>query len=454
MIKRATRLLPVAAAALALMSATAAPAFADAITKVRGRVMDNHGKPMPKAAIYFEAVDIKKKVGPIRTNKNGVFVIATLDRTIAKKWRCYPEIPGYKVVKVSYELVNSEGREEAKDDYIPGSKQEFPELPFPLVGDAGRNVVDFVVAKDSEFVAAVQAERKAGEGGGSEATSGSPVVGAAPVTEAPPAGGAVAGGAQSLQQAKQLTDAGRHEEAIALYRAYLAKDPRGNPAVYYYLGKSLFESKDDAAAEQAFKEGLALKPDMKGAHFYLGNIYLRQAEDPTADTAAARAIEQFEIETQMTPDSDSVAYNLGLAYTRGGEEDKALAALERSVTLNPQRSEAYLKMASIYEHRKDMARAEEMYQKFSAADPANAAVSFYNIGVIAWNENRNKEAAQYFRKAVAIDPKYAPAHRELARTLMASQDFAGALKHFQEYLKLNPKAADAKEIQDSIALLK
>jgi tRNA isopentenyl-2-thiomethyl-A-37 hydroxylase MiaE len=37
---------------------------------------------------------------------------------------------------------------------------------------------------------------------------------------------------------------------------------------------------------------------------------------------------------------------------------------------------------------------------------------------------------------------------------MGSQDFAGALKHFQEYLKLNPKAPDAKEIQERIALLK
>jgi tetratricopeptide (TPR) repeat protein len=454
MMKRATRLLPTAAAALALLAATAAPAFADAITKARGRVVDIHGKPMAKVAIYFDAVDIKKKVGPVRTNKQGLY-FSLLDRTIAKKWRCYPDLPGYKVVKVVYDMVNSQGLEEVKGEYIPGSKQEFPELPFPLVGDAGRNVVDFVVAKDAEFVAAVQAERRQDEGGSAE-TAGSPVVGAAPVAETAPPAGAAGGGVQSLQQAKQLTDAGRHEEAIGLYRAYLAKDPKGNPAVYYYLGKSLFESKDDAAAEQAFKEGLVLKPDMKGAHFYLGNIYLRQADEPMADAAgaAARAIEEFEIETQLTPDSDSVAYNLGLAYTKAGQEDKALAALERAVTLNPQRSEAYLKMASIYEHRKDMARAEEMYQKFSAADPANAAVSFYNIGVIAWNENRNKEAAQYFRKAVEIDPKYAPAHRELARTLMASQDFAGALKHFQEYLKLNPKAADAKEIQDNIAVLK
>ena len=53
-----------------------------------------------------------------------------------------------------------------------------------------------------------------------------------------------------------------------------------------------------------------------------------------------------------------------------------------------------------------------------------------------------------------IDANYAQAHRELARALMAQGDFKGALVHFQEYLKLEPKAPDMKEIQDSIALLK
>jgi tetratricopeptide (TPR) repeat protein len=452
--RRTKSLLRALAAALAVASmAPGVARAAEAITKVRGRVVDINGKPMAKAAIWFDAVDIKKKVGPVRTNKDGVFIIATLDRTIAKTWRCYPDIPGYKVVKTSFEIVDSEAKELDKREVILGSKQEFPELPFPLVGDRGRNIVDFVVAKEADFIAAVNAERKKRETGEAEATAAGEAAPAAGTAGAPAA--APPGAGASLEQAKALTDAGRHEEAIAMYRAYLAKDPKGNPAVYYYLGKSLFESGDDAAAEEAFREGLAIKPDMKGAHFYLGNVYLRRSEDPTETaTAAAQAVEQFQQESQLTPDSDSVAYNLGLALLKAGREDEALASLERAATLNPQRSEAYLKMAAIHEHRKDMVKAEEMYQKFSAADPANAAVSLYNIGVIAWNENRTKDAVQYFRKAVQIDPKYALAHRELGNALMAAQDFAGALKHFQEYLKLNPKAADARDIEKNIALLK
>jgi tetratricopeptide (TPR) repeat protein len=423
----------------------------EAITKVRGTVTDNQGKPMPKVSVYFEASDIKKKVGPVKTNKDGRYIIATLDKSVAKKWKVYPDIPGYKVVKLVFEIFDSEGLEVEKGDHIPGSKQEFRDFQLVLVGDVGRNQIDFVVAKEADFLAAVQAERQKREAG----TAAAGQQPAQPAAAATPAAPAVSAGAESLRQAKQLADAGRHPEAVEAYRAFLAKDPTGNPAVYYYLGKSLYEMRDDPGAEAAFRKGLEIKPDMKGAHFFLGNLYLRQAEDPIeAEAAATRAVAEYQQEVKLSPDNDSVAYNLGLACIKAGQDDQALTALERAATLNPTKGEAYLKMATIYEKRKDHVRAQEMYQKFSAADPANAAVSLYNIGVIAWNENRAKDAVQYYRKAVELDPQYAVAHRELARALMSSQDFTGALKHFQEYLRISPKAPDAREIQDNIALLK
>ncbi|MGH9748659.1 MAG: tetratricopeptide repeat protein [Candidatus Polarisedimenticolia bacterium] len=451
--KRATRLLLAAAGTLALAAIQASPIFADAIVRVKGRVVDMTGKPMPKVSIWFEGVDIKKKVGPVRTNKDGNYIIATLDRSVAKKWHVYPELPGYKVVKIAFEIVDSERKERAKNDgYIVGTKQEFPVLEFAPVGDVGRNIVDFFVAKDAEYAAAVQAERSKREGG-TAATPGAAATGTA--TPVPAAPAAVAGGKDLLERAQGLVAAGKHAEAVEVFRQFVAKDPKGNPPVYYHLGKSLFLAGDDQAAEKAFLEGLALKPDMRGVHFYLGNLHLKRSEDPVEEQAeAARAAEEFGKELELTPDNDTVHYHLGLALLKAGRDDQALAAFEQAVLLNPQRSEAYLKMAAGYEKRKDTAKAEEMYQKFSAADPSRAAESLYNIGVIAWNENRTKDAVQYFGRAAQLDPQYALAHRELGYALMRQQDFKGALKHFQEYLRLNPKASDAKQIEESIALLR
>jgi len=446
-------------ALLAILAAGAVPAFAEGLTKVRGKVVDKDGKPMAKVPIYFEAVDIKKTVGPLRTNKEGEYLIATLDRTVAKKWRVIPKLEGYKVVKVTVELVDSSGNEFPKNENILGTKQEFPEIPLVLVGDEGRNVVDFVLARDADFVAAVQVEQRKRQTSQAGAAGGSPAGGppAAPAADtgapgAPASHDAAAPKispelAQMLQKAKSLADAGNHVPAIELYRSFLAKDPTGNPPAYYYLGKSLFETGDDAAATQAFSKGLELNKDMKGAHFYLGNIALR---DDNANAAAA----EYEKELTLSPDSDPVLYNLGQAYYAMGDPDRALAALDRAAVINPQKPEILMLQATIYEQRNDKLKADEMYQKVAAIDPHNAAILFFNVGVKAWNANRPKEAIQAYRKAVEIDPAYAQAHRELGTALMASQDFAGALKHFQEYLALNPKAPDAREIQERIALLK
>lgn len=435
---------PGALALLGLLAA--APAYAEGITKVRGKVTDQNGKPLEKVPIFFEATDIKKTVGPVKTNSKGDYLIATLDISVARKWRIYPKFDGYKTVIMDWHIVASDGSEVAKSEKLMDSKQEFPDFTMVLVGDSGRNEYNFVIAKDADFVAANQAivkKRKEAAGGGAATTA---QAGAAPA--APPADEEKKKeAAQGLQKAKSLADAGNHPQAIEMYKAFLAKDPTGNPAVYYYLGKSLFETGDDASAAAAFSKGLELNPGMKGAHFYLGNLSLRQED-------AAGAAAEYEKELALSPDSDTVLYNLGQAEIKAGNFDKAIAALEKATTINPQKPEPLMALASAYQGKGDKVKADEVYQKVAAIDPRNAAILFYNVGVKAWNENRGKDATQAYQKAVESDPNYAQAHRELARALMAQQDFKGALTHFQEYLKLEPKAPDMKEIQDSIALLK
>jgi tetratricopeptide (TPR) repeat protein len=432
------RILVAAAVAVAIAAGTAATVRADGITKVGGIVTDEKGNPLAKVPVYFEAIDIKKTVGPVKTNKSGKYFIATLDKSVAKQWRVVPRLEGYKTVKVQFTIIDSSAVELFKGENIIGSEQEHPDFQLALVGDVGRNEFNFMLAREKNYLAAVKAEKRKQAGGDADAEAEAKEEG--PSAEALDL-------AKQLEQGKQLTAAGRHDQAIEIYSAFLAKDPKGNPPVYYYLGKSLFGVGDLARAEQAFKQALQLQPDMKGCHFYLGNIAVKNETYPAA-------VSEFEAELALSPDSDSVLLNLGQARAKAGDLDGALAAFEKAVQVNPEKSEAYMQMAGIHEQRGDKARAEEMYQKVVSLDPKNAALSFYNLGVHAWNENRGKEATQAFRKALELDPSYAASHRELARALMGMQDFPGALQHFEEYLKLNPAAPDAREIRDSIALLK
>jgi tetratricopeptide (TPR) repeat protein len=340
-----------------------------------------------------------------------------------------------------------------KNEQMLDSKQDFPDLQIVLVGDYGYNQIDFVLAKDADFAAAQQAvlkRRKEAAGGGTAtAQAGAPGAEGAPGSPDAAAPKVAPEATQSLLKAKSLAESGNHPQAIELYRAYLVKDPAGNPAVYYYLGKSLYETGDTSGATQAFKKALELKNDMKGAHYYLGNVALKEDD-------AAGALKEYEEELKLSSDSQPLLMKLAQAASQSGDLDKAIGALERAVALDPTQPEPLVQLASVYEQKGDKAKADETYQKVAAIDPHNAAVLFFNVGVKAWNQNppKSKEATAAYQKAIEIDPSYAQAHRELGKVLMAQQDFKGALTHFQEYLKLSPAAPDAKEIQDSIALLK
>lgn len=427
-----------AAVVVGFMVGSTGNARADAITKVRGTVTDETGKPVAKVPIYFEAVDIKKTVGPVKTKKDGNYFIATLDRSVAKKWRVVPRMKGYMTVKIEYVIVDSSGAELLNGEKLIDSKQEHPDFQLALVGGDGRNEFNFIIARERDYQDALRAEQRKKAGGDALAETEQKDEG--PSAEARDL-------AKQLEQAKKYTSAGQHDKAITIYSAFLAKDPSGNPPVYYYLGKSLFGSGDLTRAEQSFRQALELQPSMRGCHFYLGNIAVKNEDYPLAVT-------EFEQELALSPESDSVLLNLGSARAKAGDSDGALAAFQQAVEVNPDKSEAYMQMASLYEERGDKAKAEEMYERVVSLDPKNAALSFYNLGVHAWNENRGQEATQAFRKALELDPTYAASHRELARALMGMQDFPGALEHFEQYLKLNPGAPDASEIKDSIALLK
>src|SRR5439155_19403724 len=113
----------------------------------------------------------------------------------------------------------------------------------------------------------------------------------------PGSGEAPKANVEGLKKAKELADAGRHPEAIEGYKAYLAKDPTGNPAVYFYLGKSLFETGDDPGAAQAFSKANELKPDMKWAHFFVGNVEIRGEH-------YRDAVGELEKEAGLQPDAD------------------------------------------------------------------------------------------------------------------------------------------------------
>src|SRR5262245_29125424 len=120
--------------------------------------------------------------------------------------------------------------------------------------------------------------------------------------------------------------AGRPAEAIPLIRRAIAG--RSNPAYWYNLGHAYFALEQYAAAEEAFRQAVALAPMHAEAVFHLGNMSRARGDKDGAIAYFRRAI-------AAKPDFADAYINLGLALGESGDAKEAVSQLEEAHRLRP-----------------------------------------------------------------------------------------------------------------------
>jgi tetratricopeptide (TPR) repeat protein len=124
-----------------------------------------------------------------------------------------------------------------------------------------------------------------------------------------------------------LSALGRKEEALALFRAILAKNPREDNALVN-MGVVLNDLGDLAAARRCYEEALAARPDSALALNNLGHLL---SEEGHVDEAAAL----FERSLALAPDNPRAAYNLALARLTQGRFEQGWRLYEARFRMRP-----------------------------------------------------------------------------------------------------------------------
>lgn len=86
-------------------------------------------------------------------------------------------------------------------------------------------------------------------------------------------------------------------------------------------------------------------------------------------------------------------------------------------------------------------KAEPLLAKLKA-DPNNAQL-LNQVGILYRSAHQFKEAEDYFRKSLAVDPKNADVRADMAACMYYNGDPDGALKELQKTLTYDPKHAGA-----------
>jgi Flp pilus assembly protein TadD len=90
-----------------------------------------------------------------------------------------------------------------------------------------------------------------------------------------------------------------------------------------------------------------------------------------------------------------------------------------------------------------------------SAPDAEKGAAENNEGVGHYKEGHWKTSAKHFREAIAVGPKLAAAHYNLALALDRLGDHGGATEHFREALNLapdDPKIKDSKTLKEHLGM--
>ncbi len=174
------------------------------------------------------------------------------------------------------------------------------------------------------------------------------------------------------------------------------------------------------------------------------------------------AIAKFTRAAELNPKCSDCVYNLGFAYAQRKDYVQAEAAYKTAIEIKPSYAEAYNGLANIYnaQHKFDeAAAASAKATELSSADTAGGVTggnvnSMYNQGVILWNGGKFEDAKKQFEAVIKVDANHADAHYWLGMALVNENNIPAAVPEFETYLKLAPEGPNAATAKAIVAQFK
>lgn len=265
------------------------------------------------------------------------------------------------------------------------------------------------------------------------------------------------------------------KEALRAYQKAIQIDPKYAYA-HNNIGKCLYLQKKLSEAEKAYKTALSLLPNYTDAHYNLGILFANLGKNKAAEKELKKvialnenyvpaygqlaevylnmgnpkkAIDNYLNRLQFQPDHIDSWHGLAQALIQENEIEKAIEAFEKVLILDDNYPEINHSLANAYLKSGDPDKALNYY--FRQISKMPMMESYFNMGVIFMNKNRNKDAIQYFEQAAKSNPDYLPIYVNLGAIYLKLNNVDMAIKNYKKALELKPNDVEIKHILSAIS---
>jgi Flp pilus assembly protein TadD len=229
-----------------------------------------------------------------------------------------------------------------------------------------------------------------------------------------------------------LQDQHRYEAAISHYRRALMLND--DASIRVSLSGALSDAGQLVESRTLLERTVRDYPSSGDAHEALAHLY-RDEGDP-------RNIDEYNRAIRQRPTDAGFRVNLGVALARAGRLHEAIESYRDALRIEPLSVNARLNLAIAYLHQGKQPDAMQSLDEAQKADASDPRPSDYR-GVICLQAGDLNGAESEFRKALAIDPDFAPARTHLASLLKQTGREAEAT-HLLAEARLKPDAAAAR----------
>ena len=271
--------------------------------------------------------------------------------------------------------------------------------------------------------------------------------------------------AQSIKEARKLTDNEQYEESSAMYEKLIGGSP-AEANLYYFFGDNLLSSDNADSAQIVFEKGKSIDPnnallkigaakllldalgvrETKAALEKDGNNPELRARNEDAVQNVAQAGKLIDEAVAKAPLKDPLIYiEAAEAYIhyKNKDLDKAKLLLDKASGIDPKNIEINLLYGDIYAELVNGTLSADYYNKALELDKTSVR-AIVSKGRLYKRSTNYEGAAEEFQRAIQIDSSYAPAHRELGEAYFKLGKLEKAKAEYRKYLELSKNNCGAR----------
>ncbi|XP_018581595.2 protein O-mannosyl-transferase TMTC3 [Scleropages formosus] len=187
-------------------------------------------------------------------------------------------------------------------------------------------------------------------------------------------------------------------------------------------------------ADQLYRQAISMRPDFKQAYISRGELLLKMNKPSEARDAYLRALE-------LDGTNADLWYNLAIVHIEMKEPAEALKNFNHALELNPKHKLALFNSALLMQESGEPRLRPEANRRFLVyiKEEPDDANGYFNLGMLAMDENKNEAAEKWMKKAIKLQPGFRSALFNLALLYSQSKRELDALPVLEELLHHHPE---------------